>query len=67
VAVRPRPSWSVATAALYFAVDLVWVAAMVATYLRDPDGRMWKLFLLYRVVTTLGRALGLPDVADVDV
>jgi len=48
------PSWSVATAALYFAVDLVWVAAMVATYLRDPDGRMWKLFLLYRVVTTLG-------------
>jgi signal transduction histidine kinase len=48
------PSWSVATAVLYFLVDLVWVAAMVATYLRDPDGRMWQLFLLYRVVTTLG-------------
>jgi signal transduction histidine kinase len=48
------PSWSVATATLYFVVDLVWVAAMVATYLRDPGGRMWRLFLLYRVVTTLG-------------
>ena len=48
------PSWSVATAAWYFLVDLVWVAAMVATYVRDPDGQMWKLFLLYRVVTTLG-------------
>jgi signal transduction histidine kinase len=48
------PSWSVATAVLYLAVDLVWVAAMVATYLRDPGGPMWKLFLLYRVVTTLG-------------
>jgi signal transduction histidine kinase len=48
------PSWSVATAALYFLVDLVWVAAMVATYLRDPSGRMWRLFLLYRIVTTLG-------------
>src|SRR4029078_11549572 len=46
-------SCSVATAAHYCAVDLVWVAAMVATYLRDPDGRMWKLFLVYRVVTTL--------------
>jgi signal transduction histidine kinase len=47
-------SWSVATAAWYFLVDLLWVAAMVATYVRDPDGQMWKLFLLYRVVTTLG-------------
>jgi signal transduction histidine kinase len=48
------PSWSVATAILYLVVDLVWVAAMVATYLRDPAGPMWKLFLLYRLVTTLG-------------
>jgi signal transduction histidine kinase len=48
------PSWSLATAAWYFVVDLVWVAAMVATYLRDPDGQMWKLFLAYRIVTTLG-------------
>ena len=48
------PSWSFATAVLYLAVDLVWVAAMVATYLRDPGGAMWKLFLLYRLVTTLG-------------
>jgi signal transduction histidine kinase len=48
------PGWSLATAAWYFIVDLVWVAAMVATYLRDPVGPMWKLFLAYRVVTTLG-------------
>jgi signal transduction histidine kinase len=48
------PAWSVATAVWYFFVDLVWVAAMVATYLRDPAGPMWKLFLLYRVVATLG-------------
>jgi signal transduction histidine kinase len=48
------PSWSVATALLYLAVDLVWVVAMVATYRRDPAGPMWKLFLSYRVVTTLG-------------
>jgi len=48
------PGWSLATAAWYFVVDLVWVAAMVATYLRDPVGPMWKLFLAYRVVTTLG-------------
>jgi signal transduction histidine kinase len=46
--------WSTSTAAWYFAVDLVWVVAMVATYVRDPDGAMWRLFLLYRVVTTLG-------------
>lgn len=48
------PSWSVGLAVWYFAVDLVWVAAMVATYLRDPSGPMWKLFLAYRVVTALG-------------
>jgi signal transduction histidine kinase len=47
-------SWSIATAAWYFLVDLVWVAAMVATYLRDPAGAMWKLFLAYRIVLTLG-------------
>ena len=48
------PGWSLATAGWYFVVDLVWVAAMVATYLRDPAGQMWKLFLAYRVVATLG-------------
>jgi signal transduction histidine kinase len=47
------PSWSLATSAWYFIVDLVWIAAMVATYLRDPAGPMWKLFLAYRFVTTL--------------
>jgi signal transduction histidine kinase len=47
------PSWSLATTAWYFIVDLVWVAAMIATYLRDPAGPMWKLFLAYRFVTTL--------------
>jgi signal transduction histidine kinase len=47
-------SWSVATAAWYFVVDLVWVAAMVATYARDPAGPMWRLFLAYRVVASLG-------------
>ena len=54
------PSWSIATAAWYFVVDLVWVAAMLATYLRDPDGPMWKLFLAYRIVTTLGVLWVLP-------
>ena len=48
------PSYSLATQVWFFIVDLLWVAAMVATYVREPDGQMWKLFLLYRLVTTLG-------------
>ena len=54
------PSWSPAIATWYFVVDLVWVAAMVATYLRDPAGPMWKLFLAYRVVATAGVLWVLP-------
>jgi len=48
------PSSSPATQAWFFAVDLLWVAAMVATYWRDPDGPMWKLFLAWQVVGALG-------------
>ena len=54
------PSWSPAIAAWYFVVDLVWVAAMVATYLRDPAGPMWKLFLAYRIVDDAGVLWVLP-------
>ena len=48
------PSWSIVNQAWFLAVDLLWVAAMLVTYRRDPDGRMWKLFLAYRVVGALG-------------
>jgi signal transduction histidine kinase len=41
-----------ATAA--FAGELLWVAAMLATYWRDPAGRMWKLILVSRVVAVVG-------------
>lgn len=47
-------TWSVPTQAWFFFVDLLWVAAMLVTYRRDPDGPMWKLFLLYQVVGTVG-------------
>jgi signal transduction histidine kinase len=43
-----------AFAAAAFVGDLLWVAAMLATYWRDPRGRMWKLLLLSRVVAALG-------------
>jgi len=45
---------SLPTQAWFFVVDLLWVAAMLVTYRRDPDGPMWKLFLLYQVVGTIG-------------
>jgi signal transduction histidine kinase len=45
---------SVATQAWYLVVDLLWVTAMLVTYRRDPDGPMWKLFLCYQVVGTIG-------------
>jgi signal transduction histidine kinase len=48
------PTWSPVTQAWFFLIDLLWVAAMVVTYLRDPGGRMWKLFLVLRVVGALG-------------
>lgn len=40
-----------ATAA--FAGELLWVAAMLATYWRSPAGGMWKLILLSRVVAVI--------------
>jgi signal transduction histidine kinase len=48
------PSWSVVTQSWFFAVDLLWVIAMVMTYWREPAGRMWRLFLALQVVGTLG-------------
>ncbi|HEV8697562.1 MAG TPA: histidine kinase [Candidatus Limnocylindrales bacterium] len=44
----------------YFLVELLWVAAMLLTYRRDPAGPMWKLFLLYQVVGTIGVIWVLP-------
>jgi signal transduction histidine kinase len=41
-------------AAATFTGDLLWVAAMLATYWRDPGGRMWKLLLLSRIVAAFG-------------
>lgn len=40
-----------ATAA--FVGELLWVAAMLATYWRDPAGRMWKLILVSRIVAVV--------------
>jgi signal transduction histidine kinase len=51
---EPPQSLSVASQAWYFVVELLWVAAMMATYRRNPSGSMWKLFLLYQVVGTIG-------------
>jgi signal transduction histidine kinase len=48
------PTWSPVSQAWFFAIDLLWVAAMVVTYLRDPAGRMWKLFLVLRLVGAIG-------------
>ena len=48
------PSWSAVTQAWFLIVDLLWVAALVVTYWRDPNGRMWKLFLVYRIVAAVG-------------
>ena len=45
-----NPAFAIAA----FVGDLLWVAAMLATYWRDPGGRMWKLLLLSRVVAALG-------------
>jgi signal transduction histidine kinase len=48
------PGWSLVSQAWFFAVQLLWVAAMVVTYWRDPSGRMWTLFLALQLVGTLG-------------
>lgn len=45
-----NPAFAVAA----FVGDLLWVAAMLATFWRDPGGRMWKLLLLSRVVAAFG-------------
>src|SRR5262249_25543885 len=47
-------AWSPVTQAWFFFVDLLWVAAMLATFWRDPQGRMWKLFLALQIVGALG-------------
>jgi signal transduction histidine kinase len=47
------PGWSVASQVWFFVVDLLWVAAMLVTYWRQPAGRMWKLFLAFQVIETL--------------
>jgi signal transduction histidine kinase len=54
------PTWSAPTQAWFFAVDLLWVAAMVVTYHRDPEGRMWQLFLVLRLVGAIGVVWILP-------
>jgi signal transduction histidine kinase len=48
------PTWSPVIQSWFFFVDLLWVTAMVVTYLRDPGGRMWKLFLVLRLVGAVG-------------
>jgi signal transduction histidine kinase len=54
------PTWSPVSQAWFFLVELLWVAAMLVTYRRDPAGPMWKLFLLYQVVGTVGVIWVLP-------
>jgi signal transduction histidine kinase len=51
---EPPQSLSIANQAWFFVVELLWVAAMLVTYRRDPTGPMWRLFLLYQVVGTVG-------------
>ena len=41
-------------AAATFVGELLWVAATLASYGRDPGGRMWKLLLASRVVAAIG-------------
>jgi signal transduction histidine kinase len=54
------PSWSPISQAWFFLVELLWVAAMLVTYRRDQGGPMWKLFLLYQGVGTVGVIWVLP-------
>jgi signal transduction histidine kinase len=51
---EPPQSLSTANQAWFFVVELLWVAAMLVTYRRDPSGAMWKVFLLYQVVGAIG-------------
>jgi len=57
---EPPQSLSVATQAWFFVVELLWVVAMLVTYRRAPSGPMWRLFLLYQVVGTIGIIWVLP-------
>jgi signal transduction histidine kinase len=41
-------------AAATFLGELLWVAAMLASFARDPGGRMWKLILLSRALAAIG-------------
>ncbi len=54
------PSWSLSTQLWALGVDLLWVVAMVMTYLRDPKAPMWKLLLAFRIVSTAGVIWVLP-------
>jgi signal transduction histidine kinase len=54
------PTWSPISQAWFFFVELLWVAAMLVTYRRAPQGPMWKLFLIYQVVGTVGVIWVLP-------
>jgi signal transduction histidine kinase len=54
------PGWSPVAQVLFFVADLLWVAAMLVTYWRNPSGRMWKLFLALQLVTTLGTMWVIP-------
>ncbi|HEV8281983.1 MAG TPA: histidine kinase [Candidatus Limnocylindrales bacterium] len=51
---EPPQSLSIMSQAWFFVVELLWVAAMLVTYRRNPTGPMWKLFLLYQVVGAIG-------------
>jgi signal transduction histidine kinase len=51
---RLDPTWSPVVQSWFLLVDLLWVAAMLVTYRRDPSGPMWKLFLVYQAVATFG-------------
>jgi signal transduction histidine kinase len=37
-----------------FVGDLLWAAAMMAAFWRDPRGALWKVVLFYRVVVAIG-------------
>ncbi|HYU48935.1 MAG TPA: histidine kinase [Candidatus Limnocylindria bacterium] len=50
----PPTSITPLSQAWFFVVELLWVAAMLITYRRDPTGPMWRLFLLYQVVGAIG-------------
>jgi signal transduction histidine kinase len=45
-----NPVFAVAT----FIGEILWVAATLASYARDPGGRMWKLLLASRVIAAIG-------------